>query len=87
MQERTRIGAQASRSLSILAASCAGVLCTAGRCIHGAAQACGTGALAASKRHAPGVIRPTCPEPLVNRLVQSGLLDRFHALHPGCCCR
>lgn len=30
-----------------------------------------------------GVIRLTCPEPIVNRLVQSGLFDRFHALHPG----
>ncbi len=40
-------------------------------------------ALAASRRNALGVIRLTCPEPLVNRLVQSGLLDRFHALHPG----
>ena len=38
--------------------------------------------LAVSKRNAAGVIRLTCPEPLVNRLTRSGLLDRFHALHP-----
>ena len=30
-----------------------------------------------------GVIRLTCPEPMVPRITQSGLLDRFHALHPG----
>jgi DNA-binding transcriptional LysR family regulator len=30
-----------------------------------------------------GVIRLTCPEPIVNRITQSGLLDRFHALHPA----
>jgi DNA-binding transcriptional LysR family regulator len=36
-----------------------------------------------SRRNAAGVIRLTCPEPLVNRLTRSGLLDRFHALHPG----
>lgn len=30
-----------------------------------------------------GVIRVTCPEPIVARLTQSGLIDRFHALHPG----
>ncbi len=39
--------------------------------------------LVVSKRNAAGVIRLTCPEPLVNRLMQSGLLDRFHLLHPG----
>jgi DNA-binding transcriptional LysR family regulator len=38
--------------------------------------------LVVSKRNAAGVIRLTCPEPLVNRLTRSGLLDRFHALHP-----
>jgi DNA-binding transcriptional LysR family regulator len=32
---------------------------------------------------AAGVIRMTCPEPIVYRITQSGLLDRFHALHPG----
>lgn len=30
-----------------------------------------------------GVIRMTCPEPIVNRIMQTGLLDRFHARHPG----
>lgn len=40
-------------------------------------------ALAISKRNAAGVIRLTCPEPLVNRLTRSGLLDRFHAQHPA----
>jgi DNA-binding transcriptional LysR family regulator len=30
-----------------------------------------------------GVIRLTCPEPIVNRIMQTGLLDRFHALHPA----
>lgn len=39
--------------------------------------------LVLSRRNASGVIRLTCPEPLVNRLTNSGLLDRFHALHPG----
>jgi DNA-binding transcriptional LysR family regulator len=35
-------------------------------------------------RHAiSGVIRLTCPEPLVYRITQSNLLDRFHARHPG----
>lgn len=29
-----------------------------------------------------GMIRVTCPEPIVNRITQSGLLDRFHARHP-----
>ncbi|MDM0113985.1 LysR family transcriptional regulator [Variovorax sp. J22R133] len=39
-------------------------------------------ALVVSRRNAAGVIRLTCPEPLVNRLTKSGLLDRFHAQHP-----
>ena len=30
-----------------------------------------------------GVIRLTCPEPIVNRIMQTGLLDRFHARHPA----
>jgi len=29
-----------------------------------------------------GVIRVTCPEPIVNRMMKAGLLDRFHARHP-----
>ncbi len=36
-----------------------------------------------SQREAAGVIRVTCPEPLVYRITQSSLLDRFHARHPG----
>ena len=32
---------------------------------------------------AAGVIRMTCPEPIVNRITQTGLLDRFHARHPA----
>ena len=30
-----------------------------------------------------GIIRLTCPEPIMIRIMQSGLLDRFHARHPG----
>lgn len=30
-----------------------------------------------------GVIRITCPEPIMYRITQSKLLDRFHARHPG----
>lgn len=33
--------------------------------------------------HATGTIRLTCPEPIVNRLTQSGILDRFQVRHPG----
>lgn len=33
--------------------------------------------------HATGTIRLTCPEPIVHRLTQSGLFDRFQARHPG----
>jgi DNA-binding transcriptional LysR family regulator len=40
-------------------------------------------ALSVSRRNAAGAIRLTCPEPLVNRLTRSGLLDRFSAQHPG----
>jgi DNA-binding transcriptional LysR family regulator len=32
---------------------------------------------------ATGVIRMTCPEPIVNRITQTGMLDRFHARHPA----
>jgi DNA-binding transcriptional LysR family regulator len=39
--------------------------------------------LESARREAVGVIRLTCPEPLVFRLTQSSLLDRFHARHPG----
>ena len=30
-----------------------------------------------------GVIRLTCPEPIMYRITQSALLERFHARHPG----
>lgn len=39
--------------------------------------------LEAAKREAVGVIRLTCPEPLVYRITQSSLLERFEAKHPG----
>lgn len=39
--------------------------------------------LEASQRAAVGVIRLTCPEPIVNRITQSSLLERFRARHPG----
>jgi DNA-binding transcriptional LysR family regulator len=37
----------------------------------------------AATRDVLGVIRVTCPEPLVFRITQSSLLERFHARHPG----
>jgi len=37
----------------------------------------------AAKRDIVGVIRLTCPEPLVPGITKSAILDRFHALHPG----
>lgn len=36
-----------------------------------------------AQRDTTGVIRVTCPEPLVLRISQSPLLPRFQALHPG----
>jgi DNA-binding transcriptional LysR family regulator len=39
--------------------------------------------LEAANREAVGVIRVTCPEPLMYRITQSPLLERFHARHPG----
>jgi DNA-binding transcriptional LysR family regulator len=33
-------------------------------------------------RDLTGVIRVTCPEPIVYRMTQSKLIDRFHARHP-----
>lgn len=36
-----------------------------------------------SRRDATGVIRVTCPEPLVDRITSSPLLERFRARHPG----
>ena len=34
-------------------------------------------------RELTGVIRLTCPEPIVYRMTQSALFDRFHSRHPG----
>ncbi|MBC8057027.1 MAG: LysR family transcriptional regulator [Rhizobiales bacterium] len=39
--------------------------------------------LAVLAADASGVIRMTCPEPIVLRITQAGLLDRFHARRPG----
>jgi DNA-binding transcriptional LysR family regulator len=39
--------------------------------------------LETSRRDVVGVVRITCPEPLVYRITQSSLLDRFHARHPA----
>lgn len=39
--------------------------------------------LASAQRDTVGVVRVTCPEPLVQRITQSGLIERFHARHPG----
>ena len=38
---------------------------------------------AAIERGEAGVIRLTCPEPIMTRLTQSRLLDRFHERHPA----
>ena len=37
----------------------------------------------AARRDVVGTIRLTCPEPLVYRITQAGILDRFHARYPG----
>ena len=34
-------------------------------------------------RHVAGVLRVTCPEPIVYRITQSGLLDSFHTRYPA----
>jgi len=34
-------------------------------------------------RELTGVIRVTCPEPIVYRMTKSSLVERFHARHPG----
>lgn len=39
--------------------------------------------VAALKADLSGVIRMTCPEPIVLRISRSGLFDRFHARYPG----
>jgi len=40
-------------------------------------------AVAEAIRGTAGVVRVTCPEPIVLRLQRSGFVDRFHAGHPG----
>jgi DNA-binding transcriptional LysR family regulator len=40
-------------------------------------------AVAAAADDTTGVVRVTCPEPIVRRLGPSPLLERFHAKHPG----
>jgi DNA-binding transcriptional LysR family regulator len=49
--------------------------------VERAAAAFATAASAAGPRNAE-VIRLTCPEPIMPRITQSGLLERFHARHP-----
>lgn len=51
---------------------------------EGVAQAVAVfeGQLGAQARAAVGVLRVTCPEPLVQRLAPSALLQRFHSAHP-----
>lgn len=39
--------------------------------------------LESSTRDIVGVVRVTCPEPLVSLISQSGLLERFYARYPG----
>jgi DNA-binding transcriptional LysR family regulator len=39
--------------------------------------------LETSRREVVGAVRMTCPEPLVYRITQSSLLDRFHARYPA----
>lgn len=36
-----------------------------------------------SARELAGVIRVTCPEPIVYRMTKSSLIDRFHSRYPG----
>jgi DNA-binding transcriptional LysR family regulator len=50
--------------------------------VERAMQAFGQG-VDAWQREATGVLRLTCPEPLMLRLMRSPLLERFHARHPG----
>lgn len=40
-------------------------------------------AVASARDDVTGAVRVTCPEPIVNRLASSGLLDRFHDRFPG----
>lgn len=39
--------------------------------------------IATAAAEVAGIVRVTCPEPIVYRLTQSPLLDRFHARHPS----
>lgn len=39
--------------------------------------------VASAARTDVGVIRLTCPEPIIRRISDAGLLERFHARHPG----
>ena len=39
--------------------------------------------LQSAAARAGGVIRMTCPEPIVNRLTQTSLFDKFHARYPA----
>ena len=39
--------------------------------------------LESTGRDAVGLIRVTCPEPLVLKIAQTSLLERFHTRHPG----
>ena len=39
--------------------------------------------LETARREVVGVVRVTCPEPVMYRITQSTLLDRFHARYPG----
>jgi len=38
--------------------------------------------LESARRETVGIVRVTCPEPIVYRITQSSLLDRFHARYP-----
>lgn len=40
-------------------------------------------AVTGATREAAGAVRVSCPEPIVQRLVQSGFVERFEAAHPG----
>jgi DNA-binding transcriptional LysR family regulator len=39
--------------------------------------------VAGATRDLSGVIRMTCPEPIIYRITQARLMDRFHARHPN----
>ncbi len=60
-----------------------------GQSLLGQAEQVGSAVLAleqqieSARREAVGVIRVTGPEPIVYRITQSSLIERFHARHPG----